>query len=331
MLLAGCSDDPSATSPDPSAAEAAPTDGSGVVDTTGAQRCAMTNDASQLDHTVAGHPYQARLHRPADTTADVRLPAVIDLHGLYSDGPTQAALTGFDELADRTAGAGAAFLVVEPTGRPGPIDGATGWEVQALEEPDRDDAEYLTQLIDSLVADHCADPSRIYLAGYSNGGFFAAEYACAHPNEVAAVAVVAGFDHPPDCTPAVPLVAFHGTADPVVPWAAGGTSILVTDQSPPAFSSTLARGVEPQLAESAAAAGCDRPPAQEEIADDVTMSTWSGCAAGADHVVYAVTDGGHTWPGAAEQPDADLIGATTRSIDATELIWEFFRNHPGGR
>lgn len=332
-LLAGCSDASNdSSSADPSTSTPGASDRSVRVATTEPQTCTVRNESTQLRHTVAGHTYNADLHRPPAGPQSLRLPAVIDLHGVYSDGPTQAALTGFGDLADLVAAEGDGFLVVEPTGQPGPIDGATGWEFAALEEPDRDDAQYLSQLIDTLVADHCADASRVYLAGYSNGGFFAAEYACAHPEVIAAIATVAGFLQPQDCTLTVPVVAFHGTQDPVVPWGAGGTSILVSEQSPPALVTAIARGAGPQFAESAAAAGCDATPERAATTGDVTLTSWKGCAEGADHLLYEIAGGGHTWPGATELPgDAELIGATTSSIDATRTIWEFFSTHQNTR
>ena len=290
--------------------------------------CTVSTESTGLQHTVLGHVYNAEIHRPSNGPDNLRLPVVIDLHGLYSDGPTQAALSRFGELADRTASEGHGFIVVEPTGQPGPIDGAVGWEVAASDEPDRDDADYLTQLIDTLVAEHCADPLRTFLAGYSNGGIFASEYACTHPDRIAAIATVAGFDHQPGCNSIVPVIAFHGTEDPIVPWAAGGTSLLLDDDSPPALADALGRGVEPQFVESASAAGCDPIPERTTFAVDVTLISWTGCTDGSAHELYEVVGGGHTWPGAADQPDADLIGPTTLSIDATKTIWQFFREHP---
>jgi len=325
VLLSSCGDSSPSPVADPATSTApAGNDRSDVADSTETSGCTVTNEPTQLSDTVAGHNYNAVLHRPSGGPQGERLAVVIDLHGVYSDGPSQAALSRFSELADQAAADGEGFLVVEPTGQVGPIDGATGWEVAALEEPDRDDAEYLTRLIDSLVARNCADASRVYLAGYSNGGFFAAEYSCAHPDKVAAIATVAGFDHSEGCIPTVPVIAFHGTEDPVVPWASGGTSILLTGQPLPALATALARGVKSQFAESAAAAGCDQTPGRRAVADDVTLRTWTGCDESADHQLYEIAAGGHTWPGAAEQPDADFLGPTTTSIDATATIWDFF-------
>ena len=46
----------------------------------------------------------------------------------------------------------------------------------------------------------------------------------------------------------------------------------------------------------------------------------------ADVVFYTVTGGGHTWPGG--KPMAEFItGKTTRDINATRLMWNFFVEH----
>lgn len=301
----------------------------------GATACTTSTGASgELEHTVAQRTYRAQLYRPAGAPPSVRLPVVIDLHGLSSDGPSQAALTRFAALADRTAGEGGdgagrdggTFLVVEPTGQPGPMDGATGWEIGAVDEPDRDDSRYLDALIDSLVAEECADPGRIYLAGYSNGGLLAAEYACSRPRRVAAIATVAGFSFPPGCVPTTPVVAFHGTDDPIVPFAAGGESALAAFGAPPDLLTQLRRGIVAQLQASAEAAGCAPTADRQRLGADVTVWRWSACG-GVDHELYEIEGGGHTWPGAAEQPDADLLGTTTSTIDATSVAWDLFRRH----
>jgi polyhydroxybutyrate depolymerase len=43
-------------------------------------------------------------------------------------------------------------------------------------------------------------------------------------------------------------------------------------------------------------------------------------------VLYTVQGGGHAWPGGEPLPKW-LVGPTTRSIDATELMWAFFQEH----
>ncbi len=65
---------------------------------------------------------------------------------------------------------------------------------------------------------------------------------------------------------------------------------------------------------------------QETSVDtEVRRRTWHGCDQGSDVVFYIIEGGGHTWPGAI--PVARL-GKTTTQINASELIWNFFKAHP---
>jgi polyhydroxybutyrate depolymerase len=41
--------------------------------------------------------------------------------------------------------------------------------------------------------------------------------------------------------------------------------------------------------------------------------------------LYAVTGGGHTWPGSFDVP---MLGHTTQDINAADLILDFFSHHP---
>lgn len=56
---------------------------------------------------------------------------------------------------------------------------------------DADDFAYFDLLLDRLVAQHGADPSRIYMTGGSNGGMMTFVYAVARANRLAAIAFFA--------------------------------------------------------------------------------------------------------------------------------------------
>jgi polyhydroxybutyrate depolymerase len=64
---------------------------------------------------------------------------------------------------------------------------------------------------------------------------------------------------------------------------------------------------------------CARGPVEFISIADVIAQRWSRCAGSAEVIHYRIVDGGHAWPGA---PGA------TRTVDATALIWGFFRAHP---
>ena len=53
-----------------------------------------------------------------------------------------------------------------------------------------------------------------------------------------------------------------------------------------------------------------------------------GQAPRSDVVLYAVEDGGHTWPGGPLIQKQWGLGRVSRDFKATEVIWQFFKEHP---
>jgi polyhydroxybutyrate depolymerase len=49
---------------------------------------------------------------------------------------------------------------------------------------------------------------------------------------------------------------------------------------------------------------------------------YSDCDEGAEVIFYTIIGGGHTWPGGTPIP---VVGKTSRDIDATEAMWDFFQ------
>ena len=115
----------------------------------------------------------------------------------------------------------------------------------------------------------------------------------------------------------VPMIAFHGTADPVVPYN-GGSSWISRRPFPnvPRWTANWARRNR-----------CGSNPVESMVAPDVTRRAYSECADGAAVVLYSIHGGGHTWPGGMLLPTW-FVGRTTRSIAATSLMWTFFTEHP---
>jgi polyhydroxybutyrate depolymerase len=74
--------------------------------------------------------------------------------------------------------------------------------------------------------------------------------------------------------------------------------------------------------------GCDATPSETSVAADVTLVAFD-CPPGADVELYRVDNGGHSWPGSEfSSKVASVIGSTTMSISANELMWDFFEAHP---
>src|SRR5205814_4362028 len=83
-----------------------------------------------------------------------------------------------------------------------------------------DDVAYLDAVIADMRARYRVDDARIFLLGYSNGGFMAHRLLCDRASTFAAAASVAGsaWKDPARCRPAAPasLLEVHGDADEMV-------------------------------------------------------------------------------------------------------------------
>ncbi len=88
----------------------------------------------------------------------------------------------------------------------------TGWR--------KTDPDAIT-ILDSVLANHQADPTRVYMMGTSMGGFGVCHYASQYPEKFAAIVPVVGFplmDQAEAISRAkIPVWAFSGGRDPAVP------------------------------------------------------------------------------------------------------------------
>jgi polyhydroxybutyrate depolymerase len=182
------------------------------------------------------------------------------------------------------------------------------------------DVRFIAELIDTLEANYSIDPTRIYVNGFSNGGGMAFVLSCTLSRRIAAVGVVAAAQSLPwtwcaDSTP-VPMIAVHGTADPIVPYD-GGKVWLAPLPFP---------GVRTWAANWARRNRCAPKPVDSVVAADVRSLEYRNCAGDAAVVLYTIEGGGHSWPGGKPLPRW-IAGSTSNSIDATDLMWSFFRRH----
>lgn len=124
-----------------------------------------------------------------------RVPVIIFLHGLGTL-VTEGLPPRFDIPFEGLPGLGPA-LVVRPQGVNRRWDSIPArirtWQrLAGTDGTPVDDIAFLRALVDHLVAVEGADPTRIYVAGVSSGGFLVPRIACEMGDKVAAVADVIG-------------------------------------------------------------------------------------------------------------------------------------------
>jgi polyhydroxybutyrate depolymerase len=258
------------------------------------------------------------------------LPLVVDLHG-YSEGATiHLMMSSLGKYGDKKG-----FITVTPQGQ-GVVP---RWDTALKGSPD---VAFIKAMISDVEKNLCIDTNRVFVAGLSNGAFMASALACVLSKQIAAVAPVAGVQAPKGCRQAraVPVVAFHGTADGFVGYDGGlgerARSLPAADGSGKTLeeSGQLPKGSAkgPSVPETIQAIArrnnCSPKRLTQRVSSEVTRFSYK-CSKGRDVVLYRVTGGGHTWPGSAfSQQIESVVGKTTMTISANEIMWRFFADHP---
>ena len=261
----------------------------------------------------SGEKREYLLYVPRSYDRSKPTPLVISMHAAGLWGASQKDISQWNELADSKG-----FIVVYPSGVGG--KGVRVWRAEPGDGLTKD-VRFISELIDTLRASYNIDSTRIYANGLSNGGGMSFALSCTLSDRIAAVGIVAAAQTLPWrwCTDErpVPMIAFHGTADPEIPYNGGSSWV-----SPRPFPST------PRWAANWARRNrCGENSVESTVAADVTRREYRECADDATVVLYTVHGGGHTWPGGMRLPEW-FVGRTTHSIDATSLMWEFFSEHP---
>lgn len=270
-----------------------------------------------------------RLYVPSGYNPAQPTPLVLSLHGFAGNPGEQERDSGWDDIAERET-----FIVVYPAGTGTPLRWNAGQrEIAGLRQQNRgllqqflgnffetvqvDDVGFIRDLIVELSDHLCIDATRVYVNGMSNGGGMTNRLACQAADVFAAAGMVAGaYTDFGGCNPSrpIPVIAFHGAEDPIVPY----------EGSVQAFFPAI----ETWVADWAARDQCDAAPgAIPGTVGAVTGTRYTGCAGDAEVNFYSIADGGHTWPGG-NMSFPLLLGKTSRDIDASETMWAFFVAHP---
>ncbi len=243
---------------------------------------------------------------------------VLCLHGYTNNANFQMGYSGFNDVADEHG-----FMVVYPQGLPDEL-GINHWNAD-LDPEDVNDLGFIETLLDELIANNDADPSRLYSCGFSNGGIMSYTMACEITDRLAAVASVSGTmitDNFDVCTPsrAFPVMHVHGNSDLIVPYNGGGISedtgfgaLKSVDETIEFWTTTNANcgtNNSSNLPNTSVLDFCT-----------VNKTVYSNCDNDIECWKYEINGGGHSWPGAFPLV---VVGNTNQDIEASAEIWDFF-------
>ena len=289
------------------------------VSTSGCGR-AVTAGSTTVQLSIGGHDRLVIVHVPSGYRASAPAALVLNMHGSGGTAAQQEAFTGMDATADRFG-----FVAAYPQAL---IPGGAGfdWNVPGVPlfggryppPTAPDDVAFLTQLVGSLSARYCVDRRRVFATGLSGGGRMASQLACDASETFAAVAPVAGLRFPDPCPShrPVPVLAFHGSADPVDPYNGNGQAYWTYSVPAAAQRWAVHDGCGPALPSTSTAG--------------YSVLRYGACATGAEVELYSITSEGHEWPGGPRLPASvtKVLGPQSDALDANAVMCAFFTAHP---
>lgn len=258
-----------------------------------------------------------KTHLPLGYNLQKQYPVVFVFHGGLGNPDLTEKQTGFSIKADEEG-----FIVVYPYGT-GSFDKKlltwNTWDCCGYaDKKNINDVDFIKAVLAEIKSKHCIDEKRVYAAGLSNGGMMCYLLACELPEYFASVAPVAAtmFDTVfCNSNAEVSLIIFNSLNDQHIPYDGGiGEESLVE--------------VEKLPVETVVSLWVNKYNAilMSKSESSFFHKTNYKNNNGAEIVLYKMLSGGHSWPGG--EKIRKFGDAPVKSVSATDLIWEFFKNNP---
>jgi poly(3-hydroxybutyrate) depolymerase len=211
------------------------------------------------------------------------------IHGFNMSGQQEVQLTQMNKVADTGK-----FIVVYPNALKN-ASNQQSWDLAGTT-----DYAYLLSLIDTVEGRYHIDRKRVYVSGFSQGGFFSFNLGCRHADVIAAIAPVSGTLNGA-CTLKRPLptIFTYGTNE--------GFDINSFIQTGEKWVQLNGCSPTPKVI---------RPYPPGNPNSVVTRLEYSGCSAGVQVVIDTVKGGTHEWP----------MNTQTKINNSVE-VWNFFRKY----
>ena len=180
-----------------------------------------------------------------------------------------------------------------------------------------DDVAYLSAVIADAMSRQKIDVRRVYVVGYSNGGFMAHRLACELSGTIAGIASIAGaaWKDSSKCTPTHPVTVLqvHGDADKIVRYRGGHVLDKMHMQPHPAAGETVARWAALDECGPSLVTGPSVDLEDKYEGAETVKAHHDGCAKGTAVALWTVRGGNH------------FISQKPRAIEA---VVDFLLAHP---
>ena len=305
-----------------------------VPEVTGASATSSVSGTYTKTIQSGGITLSYQIHIPIGYDPSQTVPLVFVIHGGGGNGKQILMGTKFDLKADAEK-----FIVVAPDG----VDnnwndgrGSTARGETTASVTKNDDVAFIKELLTEIKQSYNIDTKRIYTAGVSNGAMMSQRMICDAPGIFAAVGAMSGpmrTQTVETCKGTASVVGIQGTDDPFFP--------IEDGNGIPTFPLVLRRNAEQTVITVAEIASiwvqkntCTATPvitAVPTVVQDgtsVTKYTYTGCSNSTAVEYYIVKGMGHGWPPNTNAKTENLAGPTSGNINATDVVWSFFKLHP---
>ncbi|CAE7396929.1 asnS [Symbiodinium natans] len=278
------------------------------------QNCEMGLEDTTVEVEVNGQTRSFLLFLPPAVFAG-RLPLWLVFHGTDGNAEDFLRYTGLGEFSRMQHVALVVPQAMANSDYYGESQFNVGLHSQREDRQGVHDVDLVRAILRKVTQLSCIDLRRIHCTGYSNGARFCMRLVSELPSIIASVAPVAGLRYPTpnNASRPIPILAFHGDADPINPW--GGHGMGYWGSSVPASLQKWARFNRCSHADMAPSFVWQQ---------GFSMASYTGCEDEATVELIRLSGAGHQWPNAAWA--IPNLGQVAR-INANRLIYEFFDKH----
>ena len=264
-------------------------------------------------HDNLNRSYQ--IYVPATYSVTEPIPLVFNLHG----GASTA--TGYlNSIGDmRPIADTANFIIIYPQATTDSSGNPT-WHLggENSKSTSVDDVGFVSHIIDEVSSIYSVDLERVYVTGFSNGGYLAYEIACLLSNRIAGIGSVAGhmfIDTYNYCDPShpTPVINIHGTEDFYEGIAGYYLDQNLSNRYWTEYNNTDSDPVITYIENT-----------NTQDGSTVELHSWLNGDNGISVIHYKVMGGGHSYPNL--NPSSSK-GYENGDIDSNSEIWNFLSRY----